>query len=228
MQTHRLMKVLIVALFVCGFAMDALAQVNDARKFELIVVTNAQHTQADAKLLSDLQNDAGLASIAARCKVHTFTPSSQLYQQRYAAVMPITELPMIALARWDGGVVYKAVGSRIPDGPELVKQLKHFAGLARDVEQPVMQNTFGQTQQWNNLSPVGDCPPCQVPYTPNQSGIRPFPNFIGPEVIPETINVQPQFNVPGSVWIGIVIVIGLFALIGFLMVALSVLVIVRR
>lgn len=228
MQTLRLLKALIVAILFCCASSAALAQVNDSRKFELIVVTNAQNTEADAKLLSDLQSHPGLGAIAARCKVHKFTPASQLYQQRYAQVMPITELPMIALARWDGGVVYKAIGSRIPATDELVSQLKHFAGLARDVEQPAMQNSFGPTHEWNATNINGDCPPCQVPFAPNQSGIRPFPNIIGPDVIPETINVQPQFNVPSSVWLGVAIVIGLFALIGFLMVAFLVLVIFRR
>lgn len=199
-------KILLAAMIIAagmlvGAGIASGQAVDDSKSYELIVVTSSPESQADQYLLRTLDTHPELKAIKGNCKFHKFATSSALYQQRYAAQLSGAQLPVIALARWDGGVLYKVSGTSIPSGDKLAEDLKHFAAMAKSVEQPIEQNP-GPRNPWGQQA--GDCPTC-----PQNEWSRPnwLPN--GPaDVIPETINVQPTINFPDSLLLTISIVVG--------------------
>jgi len=132
----------LVALWAAGWAgaRSALAQApaDDSRDYHLITVTQDPPTPACSALLASLASP-DLATIAGRCKVFSFRPRDVIYRERYAAALPPESVPIIALVRYDGGVLYKASGSRIPRPAALAAELNRVAA--------VDQKSWAQTQQ---------------------------------------------------------------------------------
>lgn len=198
---------------------------DDSRKYELIVVTNDQPSQADQALVTSLTQNPHLASIASKCKLHLFKPGSELFRQRYATALPTNELPVIALARWDGGVIYKASGSHIPPPDQLADKLKQQANLANAAEMTVQQSIPLANNSGIQWPTINSCPTCP------QDGINGprFPNVPFQAPIPETFNVNPQINFPGDLTVVIVcVVVGAVLLCGLGFVGLFVLALFLR
>lgn len=216
-----LAAIMIAAGMLVGAGMASGQAVDDSKSYELIVVTSSPESKADEYLLRTLDSHPELKAIKAKCKFHKFATSSALYQQRYAAQLTAAQLPVIALARWDGGVIYKVSGASIPSGDKLAEDLKHYAAMAKSVEQPIEQNS-GTQNPWSQQS--DDCPTC-----PQNQWSRPkwLPN--GPaDVIPETINVQPTINFPDSLLLTISIVVACVLLAGGAIVAVVLILMLRN
>lgn len=169
----------LAVLWAAGWAGADLASaqspLDDSRDYHLITVTQDPPTPACSALLASLQSP-DLAPIARRCKVFSFRPRDVIYRERYASALPPESVPIVALVRYDGGVLFKASGSRIPRPAALAAELNRVA--AAD------QKSWAQTQQ----------------LLPGR-----------PRLIPDSVVIQPQVNVPAMP-----IALGVLALVVFL------------
>ncbi|WP_197136676.1 hypothetical protein [Crateriforma conspicua] len=96
---------------------------DDSQKYHLITVTADEPSPAGRALLDSIRTTPRLSQIEARCKRFRWTPTDDAYLLRYAAQLPPNRLPVIALARSDGGVIFKASGTSIPLGDRLADVL---------------------------------------------------------------------------------------------------------
>lgn len=141
-------KIIVSALLVFSATAPAIAQPADPI-FHVVVVTAADPSDTGARLLRDLESDPELAAIVDRCAFFRFTPDDPLYRERYARTLG-NACPMVALARSDGGVVFKSSGDRIPDAADLAKSFRFYAELDRELREV--------GTDWNDC-PDGQCPP---------------------------------------------------------------------
>lgn len=180
------MAVLCAAILTSESSATAQSLLDDSRDYHLITVTQDPPTPACASLLQSLRS-AEVAPIASKCKVFSFRPRDVIYRERYAAALPPESVPVIALARYDGGVVYKASGDRIPGPARLAADLTRAA--ATD------QKSWGQATQ----------------LLPGR-----------PRLIPDSVVIQPQVNVPalpialGAIGVMLFLACGACAVAGFL------------
>lgn len=170
---------LLVSLTLSGFAQSPSVLPDDADRYHLIVVTQTTPTQFGARLLSQLDNDPQVRQIAMRCHVHKWTPQTKIYQLRYAASIPPTTLPILAVARPGGGVIFKASGPDVPPtGEAIAKAIRDAADLDRSL------NTRNAVES--------DCPSCPLtPDIPERQPWRPLD-----QVIPDTVNITTPINLP--------------------------------
>jgi hypothetical protein len=148
---------------------------DDSQAFYLVTLTHPTPTPACNRLKSAMRHPA-VARIASACKSFDFTTSDAIYRQRYAAALPPNQAPTVALVRHDGGVLYKASGANIPDGESLAADLTRMAALAQSQDSTVGNQTL-------------------LPLRPD--GWQ-APN-LRPNLIPDTVVIQPEINVPESV-----------------------------
>lgn len=111
MMRSALAIVLLAAAGVCS------AQTDDSRKYHLVTVTQSPMSPAGDRLMAAMR-DPVLQPIANTCKVFHFKTRDEIYRLRYSPALPASQVPIVALVRWDGGVVYKASGDRIPRDPQ--------------------------------------------------------------------------------------------------------------
>jgi hypothetical protein len=98
----------------------------------LSIFTNAQYAGIphEAALVKAFETDPNLIAIKSQCRWNHYQPHDQFYKQRFAKLIPPDRLPAVLLQRSDGGYVYKATGSNVPDsGAEIFDEMSHYAGL---------------------------------------------------------------------------------------------------
>lgn len=182
----RVPILLLLALVIVCCAPIASGQTppDDSRQYHLITVTSTPPTPACVRLQQSLAHPA-VARIAAACKRFDFTPQHEIYRARYAAALPPSQLPIVALVRHDGGVLYKASGENIPPADELAGSLIKMA--TADQSQQGVRQSFNPADAYGPLRPDGG-------WLPNR-----------PSLIPDTIVVSPQVNLPAGlgVWLAI-------------------------
>jgi len=172
-----------ILLTICLFAANAPAQSpalpEDGGQYNLITITLQTPTQYGAELLRAMDSDPELQAIANLCHVHRWTPATKVYQLRYAQSLPPTTLPIVALTRDDGGVIYKASGPEVPrEGPQLAKVLREAAAMDQSM----------QPRQ----ATAANCPRCpQTPASPVMPNFRPLDR-----VIPDTVTLTAPVNFP--------------------------------
>jgi hypothetical protein len=184
-------RLIFLLLAVCpGLASAQLP--DDSQKYHLIVITADQPTRNCERLLAWLDSDAELQRLKAACHFHHFRPSDVLYRERYESSLPATKLPIFAVARADGGVIYKSTGEMMPWTPN---------GLMYEV-----RRTFAAVKE--------QCPDCQPqpkqpnepppPYQPERPWLRP---------VPDSADLLPSGSIiTGGLWIvGGLVVLGLLA-----------------
>jgi hypothetical protein len=157
---------------------------DDSLAFYLVTVTQSPPTPACQRLVASLQQPA-MARIASGCKTFRFTTADPIYRTRYAQSLPASETPTVALVRHDGGVLYKASGANIPPPETLAARLTQMA--AADQALHPRANQHGADAYGPLRTPDGQW---RVPQRPS--------------LIPDTIEIRPQINVPASAsWIAI-------------------------
>jgi len=189
-----LLALAIVALF--SPIVRAQTPPDDSGQYHLITVTATPPTPACVQLQQSLAHPA-VARIAAACKRFDFTPNHEIYRARYATALPPSQLPIVALVRHDGGVLYKASGN-IPAPDALAESITKMATL--DQSQSV-RHSYQTGPSYGPLRPDGGW----------------FPNR--PNLIPDTVVVSPQINVPAS--IGVWLAIGAGCIVLFLVVVIG-------
>lgn len=182
-----MIRFLLSLVVLIGLAVQATAQApsvlpNDGDRYHLIVVTQSTPTQYGQRLLSQLATDPDVMQIAERCHVHKWTPATEIYQLRYAASIPPTTLPILAVAKPSGGVIFKASGPDVPaTGKAIAAALRSAAELDRSL---TPRNAV-----------EADCPACpRVPEIPQPSPRQPWRPL--DQVIPDTVNITPSINLP--------------------------------
>lgn len=170
----------------------------DAASFHLVTVTANPASPTGQQLLQDIDTHPQLSAIAGACKRFAWTTADPIYRARYAAALPPTSLPIVALIRSDGGVIYKASGPNIPQGDDLAATLTGRAYLDRKANpRPIPNVEYSQT------------PPGQPD---SETGLRPlFPDRrpVLDRVIPDTVNVTPTFELSDKIGYAIATVVGL-------------------
>lgn len=163
----------------------------DGDRYSLVVITSPQPSAAGARLLESLTTHPQLRDIASRCHVHRFTPTSEIYRQRYANAIHAGALPVIACVRADGGVIYKASGPAVPSDPgEIASELAARARIDRDLAR-------SDGIEWSaQNAPVGD--PAGFPFRDPAMFPRPLDGMI-----PDTVNVNPTLSVDGAMPIAV-------------------------
>lgn len=115
---------------------DAIAQQqplpDDSDRYYVVIVTQDPPTVQCASLLRTIDSPA-LAKIRASTKVFRFTTRSVIYRERYAQQLPAAAAPLVALVRPDGGILYRASGSAIPDPVTLAQTLTAWAAANEQV-----------------------------------------------------------------------------------------------
>lgn len=147
---------------------------DDSQDYYLVTLTANPPTQACVRLLETMRHPA-VAQIKAACKSFDFKPEDKIYQARFAQSLPAGQLPIVALARHDGGVIFKASGANIPDAASLAQSLTQMATL-----DSTQNPRVGAANVTGPLRPDGW----------NMPNMR-------PNLIPDTVIVKPQVNVPG-------------------------------
>jgi hypothetical protein len=174
-----LLGILLGALVSTHAAAQTLA--DDSRAYHLVTVTLDPPTPACVRLQSALR-DPAVAPIAAQTKRFDFKPTDAIYRTRYASALSAAQAPILALVRWDGGVIYKTSGDAIPSPPKLAAELRRWAMADRDVD----------------------------PAAINQAGVLPrFPDR--PRLIPDSVTISPQINIPPGLVAGVVLLLLAFA-----------------
>jgi hypothetical protein len=163
----RLLIAFAIGLFVSAVG-RAQVPANDANKYSLIVVTKAVPCPQCIRLEQTLVSPE-VARIANQCKVFRYAPNNEIYRLRYAGALPPSEAPTIALARPDGGVIYKASGSSIPEAKDLAAALTKQATLDRSIA--VQPQRYTMLHDWS------------------RDGL-----LQRPRVIPDTVVVKPSIN----------------------------------
>lgn len=168
----------------------------DAAAYHLITVTQNPPSPAETQLLASLQSNARLLRIAESSKQFHWTTSDELYRSRYAAALPPTTLPIIALVRSDGGVIYKASGANIPAGDALAEAIMGAAFWDRRDNPRPIPALLPASLATPTASPMTDpmTDPATGPMFPNR------PRVV--DMIPDTVNVGPTLNIPDAfAWI---------------------------
>ncbi len=173
----RFLAALLCAVFLAGSAAAQLPE--DGSRMQLIVVTAETPSPVGQYLLSCLDTDPAVSLIAQKCHVHRWTPQTKIYQERYGQSLPPSVLPIIALARPDGGVIYKASGDAVPRTSEALA-----AGL---IDAAKLNKAGGHenviTQDCPSCPRVPQPPP--VPELPRRPIWRPLDG-----VIPDTVVID--------------------------------------
>lgn len=186
MASRTLIAVAIVLLSrVVGLAQSV--PPDDSGKYSLVILTKDVPCHQCVQLQS-IVNSPEVARIAVQCKVFRFTPSNTAYQLRYAGALPPSQAPTIALTRPDGGVIYKASGSAIPEPKVLAAALIKQATLDRSLT--VQPASYTMAYDWSRE-----------------------PLIQRPRLIPDTIVVKPSINPTVNVAAPNVVFIGIFGLI---------------
>lgn len=180
----RLAIAIIVAILLgllAATTSPAQAPPEDGDRYSIVIVDDSPPTAAGQRLAAMLDSPP-LREIADACHRHVFTPTSPLYRERYAEAIPPTALPVFAVTRPDGGVIYKASGPSIPSADDLAKALTHRAREDQAAGSPDING-------------------------PSRPYLRPLDR-----VIPDSINLQPTIAIDGAIPAVILIVLGLAAL----------------
>lgn len=176
-----LLMPMIFALFVfLATVAEAQTPPDDSAQYSLVIVTASPANVADAKVLESFKSNPALANIAANCKRFTFDARDPLYLSRYAAQLPPTALPVVAMVRSDGGVIYKASWPNIPPPDELAAQMLKMGRADRNQNPRTIQ-----------VSKPEEIAGPLTPWLPDPA--RPS------GLIPDTVNINPTLNVPPEV-----------------------------
>lgn len=183
MRAPILTLLALAIVVICTSIASAQTPPDDSGQYHLITVTATPPTPACVQLQQSLAHPA-VARIAAACKRFDFTPNHEIYRARYATALPPSQLPIVALVRGDGGVLYKASGPNIPAPDTLAQSLTKMATL--DQSQSVRQS-YQPAPAYGPMRPDGG-------WLPNR-----------PSLIPDTVVVSPQITMPASfgVWLAI-------------------------
>jgi hypothetical protein len=156
--------VFVLMFWLHSFAMAADLPPNDAGKNQLIIVG-----QPGAKPATWFDEVPELSQVKKAVAFTMFSPTSQLFRERYQATLG-TDFPIVAYLRHDGGVIYFADRNTLPSsGQDLLKEMKAAAFLARNAK---------PTERLPDEMNAGDCldgtcdPAAQEPLFPS---LRPGP-----------------------------------------------------
>lgn len=200
-------RIFLLFIVACGSAPVAMAgPTEDAASYHLLTITAPNPTLYGLRLLNDVETHPRVQAIARHCKTFKWTSATPIYRERYAAQLPPTTLPIVALVRSDGGVIWKASGPNVPTGDSLADAL-----VAR---------AYADRQANPRAIPSAN----QVPITPQDTGK--FPGLIRRPldgVIPDTITIEHDTS--GVPWVPIgvagfagVLLLGGMAFVGLLLV----------
>ncbi len=193
MRAPILTLLALAIVVICTSIASAQTQPDDSGQYHLITVTSTPPTPACVRLQQSLAHPT-VARIASACKRFDFTPNHEIYRARYATALPPSQLPVVALVRHDGGVLYKASGSNIP-GPDALAE--SLIKMATADQSQVPRQSYQPSPAYGPMRPDGG-------WLPNR-----------PNLIPDTIVVSPQVNVPsGLLWLAIFgIIVGLLTIV---------------
>lgn len=168
----------------------------DAAAYHLITVTAPSPTPYGVRLVNDLEENPRVQAILRHCKTFNWTSATPIYRERYAAALPPTTLPIVALVRSDGGVIWKASGPNVPTGDALADAL-----VAR---------AYADRKANPRAIPPANRSPIQTQGDRKLSGLmrRPLDG-----VIPDTITIEHDTS--GLPWVPI----GIAGFVGFLLLA---------
>lgn len=186
------LRLVFLALLACAAA-HAQTPPEDGDRYSIVIVDQSPGSPAGDRLAAMLDAPP-LREIASQCHRLTLRTDSPLYRERYAAALPPSALPVLALVRPDGGVIYKASGSAIPAAQALAAELTHRAKV--------------------DQSSADRADATQLVGLPSRPFLRPLDR-----VIPDSITVTPTLSVDGAVPAAIILVIGLSAFVLFAVVA---------
>lgn len=199
----------ILSILFCATALPACGQYSlpdDSKKCHIIVVTEKSPGAMSQRLLGWFENDASLKRLKTSCHFHHFDVENPLYRERYAPSLSTTiptKLPILVIARHDGGVIYKTTS--LPwTAQSLHAEIKSVFAFAKE-----------------------QCPDCQPQPSPTPDYDDPVdrPWF---RPIPDSSDVLPNQNIltGGAYLVGGLIV--LMAIAGALIVELIVISLVMR
>lgn len=179
---------------------------DDSQAYHLVTVTVAPPSPAGAMLLDSLDRHPLLARIGADCKRFDFNAGDEIYKARYAAALPPNQVPVVALVRSDGGVIFKSSGPNCLQGDALAESLLKAGRADRAANpRPIPAAVQPQREQY-------DCPDGNCPLPPNRRPLLPFDGSRIPQLIPDTVTVQPQVQIPDSIGYALAAVAVLFVL----------------
>lgn len=171
-------RLILLAMLALTCATAKAQPLDDSKAYHLVVVTLPSPTQFGRELLNSLDTHPRLQAITKQCKTFRWTTATPIYRERYAASLPPTELPIVALVRSDGGVIWKSSGPVVM-GDALADALVARAFADRSANQRL------------------------VPPTNQQSQSQTRPNFLRrplDDVIPDTITIDHQHAASGIPW----------------------------
>jgi len=148
---------------------------DDSGRYHLVVVTGGN--VADASLLQSLATHPQLSEVSKACKRFTFAAADPLYRARYATALGNDPLPIIALVRSDGGVLYKASGVNIPAPDELAQNLLKT----------------GRADRTANPRKINAAPAPTLAGGP-MDALR-WPNLTPERLIPDTVTIKPEVTI---------------------------------
>jgi hypothetical protein len=198
-----------------GPAFGQQAPPDDSALYHVVVVTNAPETPGDAALVAAIGGDPSLRRITESCKFFKFPVTDRLFLERYAATLQPSALPMIALIRSDGGILFKAAGGEIPPPDLLARRLVEIATADR----------IANPRPINAAPTVPKLPP---QFAPQLGNAIPWPGFLPgtptpasvvPGLIPGLLpgllspTIKPQIEIPAEV--GFVAVAAVVVAVGF-------------
>lgn len=204
-----------------------------AGPYNLIVVTAPTPSPRAVRLLDQITNDPAMASLARYCQFTKLQTGTVMYEERYSRALPARDLPIIAFADANGGVIYKASGANIPNtGGELaeaiVKTNREFQQALAG--QRLASRGMPHWSHWSTLYQSQEqCPNCPQPNAPTQPNRPDRPNRPNPltplldEVIPDTVTVTPTVSIGNGLTVPIVVgvVVLIFAVFGGIVVLLA-------
>lgn len=183
MRPRALLALLLGILLGALFSPPATAQTlaDDSRAYHLVTVTLDPPTPACVRLQQALR-DPAVAPIASQTKRFDFKPTDAIYRTRYASALSAAQAPILALVRWDGGVIFKASGDAIPSPAKLAAELRRWA--MADRQSDASTRTYPEA---SNL-------------LPNR-----------PRLIPDSVTISPQVQIPPGLVAAVVLFLFVFA-----------------
>ncbi|QDT08012.1 hypothetical protein K227x_64420 [Rubripirellula lacrimiformis] len=125
------------------------------------------------------EGDPKLRELRGKCEFQIYTPSSVLYQQRFAEIVPVSQFPVVLFQDATGGHIHAAGGTMIPSSPAaLFDDLQTGYTLYKQAKQGDVRQTGAvktKGYSWDasinptmQLATSTDCPGGQCP-TPDAS-----------------------------------------------------------
>jgi len=124
-----------------------------------------------AELKNWFESDPGLTALRSKCTFEVYTPENALYRGRYAAIVPVSQFPVVLFQYPNGGHIHAAGQKTIPaTAAELYSDMKVGYEKAQSVKLATVNNSGSgvmtrgynfdtEGPQTNSDCPGGVCPP---------------------------------------------------------------------